>query len=173
MPTSELPSNRFGTESDLQRRGGSANSISGPAVEVQSVGIGQNRPFVPGSLYNALEMLPVGKYIGKMISYIRPIAAARLVAAGLIYLSLVVPGRLIAVCSNLGTAIYCPVLGYGFPLPFIAVSQGMSQVGSAARDPLSILSGEDEVLWPRLGLSTLFWMVIVVNSRVTWPIHPS
>nr|GEU28042.1 hypothetical protein [Tanacetum cinerariifolium] len=45
-------------------------------------------------------------------------------------------------------------------------TQGVSPVGSVARDPLSILSGEDNVLWPRLGLSTLFWLLIVVISRV-------
>ena len=103
-----------------------------------------------------------------MISHIKPIAAACLVAAGLTYLSLAVPGCVIAVCSNLETPIYCPVLAYGFPLPFIADNQGMSPVGSVGRDPLSILSGEDDVLWPRLGLSTLFWLLIVVISRVTW-----
>lgn len=101
-----------------------------------------------------------------MISYIKSIAAFCLVAAGLTYLSLVVPGRVIAVCSNIGMPIYCPVLAYGFPLPFIADSQGISPVGSVARDPLSLMVGEDDVLWPQLGISILFWMLAVVVSRL-------
>jgi len=103
-----------------------------------------------------------------MISHIKSIAASCLVAAGLIYLSLLVPGRVIAVCSNIGLPIYCPVLAYGFPLPFIADSQGVSPVGSVARDPLSLMAGEDDVLWPQLGLSLLFWTLAVVASRLAW-----
>jgi hypothetical protein len=57
------------------------------------------------------------------------------------------------------------VLAYGFPLPFIADSQARSPVGSVARDPLSLVIGEDDVLWPRLGLSTLFWLLAVVVGR--------
>jgi len=129
---------------------------------------GQERPFAPDPLYDVLEILPVGKFTEKMISHIKSIAASCLVAAGLTYLSLLVPGRVIAVCSNIGTPIYCPVLAYGFPLPFIADSQGVSPVGTVARDPLSLMAGEDDVLWPQLGLSILCWMLAVVVSRLAW-----
>jgi hypothetical protein len=79
-----------------------------------------------------------------------------------------VPGRVSAVCGNPGTPIYCPALAYGFPLPFIADSHAISPVGSVARDPLSLILGEDEVLWPQLGLSTLFWVLVVLVSTLTW-----
>ena len=39
------------------------------------------------------------------------------IASGLTYLSLLVPGRVSAVCSNVSAPVYCPVLAYGFPLP--------------------------------------------------------
>ena len=103
-----------------------------------------------------------------MISHIKHLAAACLAAAALTYLSLLVPGRVIAVCANLGAPEYCPVLAYGFPLPFVADSQGISPVGSVARDPLSLLIGEDDVLWPRLAVSTLFWFLVVLLSRAAW-----
>ncbi|USX16516.1 hypothetical protein NHH88_12325 [Oxalobacteraceae bacterium OTU3CAMAD1] len=89
-------------------------------------------------------------------------------AAALTYCSLLVPGRVSAVCSNLGTPVYCPVIAYGFPLPFVADSQSISPVGSVARDPLSLLIGEDEVLWPQLMLTALFWLFVVVTGRLTW-----
>jgi hypothetical protein len=103
-----------------------------------------------------------------MFLHVKKIIAACAVAAGLTYLSLMVPGRGFTVCGNLGTPIYCPVLAYGFPLPFIADSQGLSPTGSVARDPLSLLIGEDDVLWPQLGLSTSFWLLVVVISRMAW-----
>ena len=86
---------------------------------------------------------------------------------GLTYLSLLVPGQADAVCSNLGVPEHCPVLAYGFPLPFPADSQGISPVGSVARDPLSIFIGEDDLLWAPLVGSAAFWLLIVlVGSRV-------
>jgi hypothetical protein len=91
-----------------------------------------------------------------------------LIAAALTYFSLAVPGRVSAACGNLGSPIHCPVLAYGFPLPFIADSQAISPVGSVARDPLSLVLGEDEVLWPRLGLSASFWMLVVAVCRMAW-----
>ena len=89
-------------------------------------------------------------------------------AAALTYCSLLVPGRVSAVCSNLGTPVYCPVLAYGFPLPFVADSQAISPVGSVARDPLSLLIGEDEVLWPQLTLTALFWLLAVLLGSLVW-----
>ena len=89
-------------------------------------------------------------------------------AAVLTYCSLLVPGRVSAVCSNLGTPVYCPVIAYGFPLPFVADSQAISPVGSVARDPLSLLIGEDQVLWPRLTLTALFWLLAVLLGRLVW-----
>jgi hypothetical protein len=79
-----------------------------------------------------------------------------------------VPGRVDAVCANLGTPVICPVLAYGFPLPFIADSQAVSPVGSVARDPLALLAGVDEVLWPQLALSASYWLLLVVIGRVLW-----
>lgn len=96
----------------------------------------------------------------------KTIVTACAIAAGLTYLSLIVPGRVSTVCANVGTPIYCPALAYGFPLPFIVDSQAVSPVGSVARDPLSLLVGEDDVVWSRLGLSSLFWLIIVVVGRV-------
>jgi hypothetical protein len=99
---------------------------------------------------------------------IKSIGLSCLIAAALTYVSLAVPGRVSAVCGNLGTPIYCPALAYGFPLPFIADSHAISPVGSVARDPLSLVLGEDDVLWPQLGLSTLFWVLVVVVSTLAW-----
>lgn len=102
-----------------------------------------------------------------LASCLRSVGMSCLIAAALTYLSLVVPGRVIAVCGNLGTPIYCPVLAYGFPLPFLADSRSTSPTGSVARDPLSIVIGQDDVLWAPLGLSALFWMaVVMVVSRL-------
>ncbi|MEH6437994.1 hypothetical protein [Massilia sp. DD77] len=89
-------------------------------------------------------------------------------AGALTYLSLAVPGRVSAVCANVDMPVLCPVLAYGFPLPFLADSQGVSPVGSVARDPLSLLIGLDDVLWPRLGLSIAFWMLVVVGGSFAW-----
>ena len=89
-------------------------------------------------------------------------------AVALTYLSLVVPGHVNAVCGNLGTRIYCSVLAYGFPLPFLADSQATSPLGSVARDPLSIAIGLDDLLWPRLCLAFLFWMLVVAISASAW-----
>ncbi|MBQ5948576.1 hypothetical protein [Massilia sp. ST3] len=99
---------------------------------------------------------------------IGPVVASCLIAAAFTYLSLAVPGRVSAVCSNVDTPVYCPVLAYGFPLPFLADSQGVSPLGSVARDPLSLLIGLDDILWPRLGLSFLFWMLLVLGGRFAW-----
>jgi hypothetical protein len=89
-------------------------------------------------------------------------------AVVLTYSSLVVPGHATAACGNLGTPIYCSVLAYGFPLPFLADSQATSPVGSVARDPLSIAIGLDDLLWPRLIFAFLFWMLVVVISASAW-----
>lgn len=93
---------------------------------------------------------------------------ACVIAFFLTYCSLAVPGRVLAVCGNLGTPVYCPVLAYGFPLPFIADSQAVSPVGSVARDPLSLFIGLDDILWPRLGLTALAWLLVVVSARPLW-----
>ena len=89
-------------------------------------------------------------------------------AITLTYLSLVVPGHVNAVCGNLGMPTECSVLAYGFPLPFLADSRATSPVGSVARDPLSIAIGLDDLLWPRLGLAFLFWMLVVSISATAW-----
>jgi len=89
-------------------------------------------------------------------------------AIALTYLSLVVPGHVTAVCVNLGTPIYCSVLAYGFPLPFLADSQAISPVGSVARDPLSIAIGMDDLLWPQLVIAFLFWIFTVTISASVW-----
>jgi len=104
----------------------------------------------------------------KLASYLTSIGVASMLAATLTYVSLAVPGRVSAVCANLGTPIYCPVLAYGFPLPFLADNQGMSPVGSVARDPLSVLSGEDDILWGRLAITALFWMLVSTAARLLW-----
>jgi hypothetical protein len=103
-----------------------------------------------------------------MRSHLKKIVTPCALAAGLTYLSLIVPGRVDAVCANLGTPVICPVLAYGFPLPFIADNQGISPVGSVGRDPLSLLAGVDDVLWPQLGVSASFWLLIVVIGRALW-----
>lgn len=106
-----------------------------------------------------------------LFAYIKAIALACLAAAALTYLSLLIPGQVIAVCGNLGTPSHCPVLAYGFPFPFLADSQGISPMGSVARDPLSLLIGEDDLLWPQLQLSTAFWLLIWVagvGSKRLW-----
>jgi len=105
---------------------------------------------------------------GSIASRVKSVGASCAIAAALTYLSLVVPGRVISVCGNLVTPVHCPVLAYGFPLPFIADSQSVSPVGSVARDPLSLITGLDEVLWPQLGLSASFWMLLVVAGRWAW-----
>ena len=104
----------------------------------------------------------------KLASYLTSIGVASMLAATLTYISLAVPGRVSAVCANLGTPIYCPVLAYGFPLPFLADNQGISPVGSVARDPLSVLSGEDDILWGRLAITALFWMLVSTAARRLW-----
>ena len=71
-------------------------------------------------------------------------------------------------CSNLGYPIYCPVLAYGFPFPFIVDSQGVSPVGSVARDPLSLLIGEDDVLLVPTGNFNRFWLLIVDIIGMKW-----
>lgn len=104
----------------------------------------------------------------KLASHLTSIGVASMLAATLTYISLAVPGRVSAVCANVGTPIYCPVLAYGFPLPFLADKQGISPVGSVARDPLSVLIGEDDILWGRLAINALFWMLVSIAARLLW-----
>ena len=104
----------------------------------------------------------------KLASYLTSIGVVSMLAATLTYVSLAVPGRVSAVCANVGKPIYCPVLAYGFPLPFLADSQGISPVGSVARDPLSVLIGEDDILWGRLAITALFWMLVSIAARRFW-----
>jgi hypothetical protein len=106
--------------------------------------------------------------LSSIASLTKRIGVSCVIAATLTYLSLAVPGRAGAVCANLGRPIDCPVLAYGFPLPFIVDSQAVSPVGSVARDPMSLVAGEDELRWPQLGLSALFWMLVVVVGRLAW-----
>lgn len=89
-------------------------------------------------------------------------------AAALTYASLLVPGRVIALCSYVSFPEYCPVLAYGFPLPFLADSRSTSPVGSVARDPLAILIGLDNLLWPRLWLDLAFWLLVVALVRLAY-----
>ena len=93
---------------------------------------------------------------------IRTILTIGALTSALTYLSLIVPGRAIAPCGNQGTPMYCSVPAYGFPLPFLADGHVTSPVGSVARDPLSILTGMDEILWPRLWLAVSFWLLVSV-----------
>jgi len=104
----------------------------------------------------------------KLASHLASIGVASMLAATLTYISLAVPGSVSAVCANLGTPIYCPVLAYGFPLPFLADNQGISPVGSVSRDPLSVLIGEDDILWGRLAINALFWMLVSIAARLLW-----
>lgn len=103
-----------------------------------------------------------------MILFVKTIVTVLIAAAALTYCSLAVPDSVIAVCGNVGIPSYCSVLAFGFPLPFVVDSQAVSPVGSVARDPLSLLVGLDDVLWLRLGFTFLFWMLIVVLSRMVW-----
>jgi len=103
-----------------------------------------------------------------MVSYLRKILALCAYAAGLTYASTLVPGSVIALCGNVGTPVYCPVLAYGFPLPFIADNQGVSPVGSIARNPVYLLVTEDDILGPQLALSALFWLLVVVAASFLW-----
>ena len=98
--------------------------------------------------------------------FVNSVGRSCLIAAALTYLSLLVPGRVTVVCGNLGTPIYCPVLAYGFPLAFLADSRSTSPTGSVARNPLAILIGLDDVLWARLGLSAMFWVVVTEFCRL-------
>lgn len=86
----------------------------------------------------------------------------------LLYISVAVPGQVVASCGNIDGPMYCEVLAYGWPLPFIADSQSISPVGSVNRNPIWILIGEDNVLWPQLGLSALFWTNVVLVVRAVW-----
>jgi len=63
--------------------------------------------------------------------------------------------------GDLGTPFYCEVLAYGFPVPFLADSQAISPTGWVGRDPSSLLIGEDDVLWPELGMTAAFWFLVV------------
>ena len=99
---------------------------------------------------------------------IKTVVVVCVAAAALTYCSLLVPGRVSAVCSNLGTPVYCPVIAYGFPLPFVADGRATSPFGSVARDPLSLLIGLDDVLWPQLTLAMLFWLFVTVLGRLGW-----
>ena len=89
-------------------------------------------------------------------------------ACWLTYASLLVPGHAIVVCSSVYKPVYCPVLAYGFRLPFLADSQGISPVGSVSREPLSMLTGEDDLLWPQLWLAVAFWLLVVLGGGYLW-----
>lgn len=102
----------------------------------------------------------------KRLSHIRTIVTVATLASALTYMSLIVPGRAIAPCGNLGTPMYCTVPAYGFPLPFLADGHATSPVGSVARDPLSILIGMDQILWPRPWLAVGFWLLVSVAVLV-------
>lgn len=84
--------------------------------------------------------------MSRTVLRVKSIASCFVSAVALTYLSLVVQGHITAVCGNLGTPIYCSVLAYGFPLPFLADSPAVSPVGSVASDPLSIAIGMDDLL---------------------------
>ena len=100
--------------------------------------------------------------------YKKPLALCFVSAVALTYLSLVVPGHVTAVCGDLGRPIYCSALAYGFPLPFLVDNQGTSPYGSVARDPLAIVAGVDVLLWSRLGVVVLYWMLVVSTSALAW-----
>ncbi len=110
----------------------------------------------------------MGTPLSRLVSHVKTPALVSMLAAALTYASLSVPGSASVVCSNLDTPIHCPVLAYGFPLPYLADSQAISPVGSVARDPLSLLIGQDDVLWPRLGLTGAFWMLVTMSGRLLW-----
>lgn len=103
-----------------------------------------------------------------MLSRFRKLIAICLATIGLTYASLLVPGQAIVVCSSIDVPVYCPVLAYGFPLTFLADSQGISPVGSVSRDLLFLLIREDDLLWPRLWLSMGFWMLVVAVGVIAW-----
>lgn len=106
--------------------------------------------------------------LSRLLAHIKRGVSTCASAAALTYCSLLVPGRVSAVCSQVGEPEYCLVLAYGFPLPFLADSQALSPVGSVARDPLSLLVGQDDLLWPRLALDGLFWLLVTVAARRGW-----
>lgn len=97
-----------------------------------------------------------------MLLRLRYLLGACVVAAFLTYVSLLAAGRGVTLCENLGTPIYCDVLAYGFPFPYLADSRAFSPTGSVGRDPLSILIGEDDILWAELCKSFLFWLFVVL-----------
>ena len=103
-----------------------------------------------------------------IVSDIKIFAVICVFAAVATYASLLVPGRAIAVCANLGEPIYCPVPAYGFPMPFLADSRSTSPINSVARDPLSILIGLDDILWLPLGMSMSFWTLVLMAGRLAW-----
>ena len=111
---------------------------------------------------------PMETLLKLLAAQLKSIATACVLAMALSYASLAVPGRVTAVCANLGTPIYCPVLAYGFPVPFLSDSQGISPVGSVARDPLSLLVGADELSGGRLSLTGLFWLLAVLTVKWLW-----
>jgi hypothetical protein len=80
-------------------------------------------------------------------------------AALFTYCSLIVHGKVMLVCSSIGTVqTECPRVAAGFPLHYLADHPGLSPTGRIAYDPLSLLAGVDLILWPRLALSYLFWL---------------
>lgn len=106
--------------------------------------------------------------LNRLAIYVKTGLVLLISTALLTYCSLLVPGNVIAVCSEVGTPVSCPVLAYGFPLPFIADSQAVSPVGSVARDPLSLFIGLDDILWPELAISGFFWFDAIVICRLIW-----
>lgn len=103
-----------------------------------------------------------------IITHVKVVLEVLAATVALTYCSLLIPGTAMAVCNSAVTPVICPVLAYGFPLAFIADSQAVSPVGSVARDPLSLLAGIDNVLWPELGISALFWFDIVIICKLLW-----
>lgn len=91
-----------------------------------------------------------------------------IMAIGLTYVSLLVPGTVIAVCSHIDYPEYCPVKAYGFPLLFLADSQSISPVGSVCRNPIWVLIGEDDLLPRELAMSFAFWLWIVFAAEGFW-----
>lgn len=82
------------------------------------------------------------------------------------YLSLFVPGTVTNICGDVGDGpIYCPVLAYGLPLPFLADNPGVSPGNTVSRNPIWILTGEDKLLVPELVLSVVCSLFIVLVAR--------
>ena len=105
----------------------------------------------------------------KKYSIGREIVASCPAAFLLTYLSLFVPGEVTGVCGDVGDGpVYCSILAYGLPLPFLADNPGISPGNKVSRNPIWILSGEDQLLLPQLLLAMLSWLLVVLGSRLIW-----